>query len=342
MKTALERKLQASLRELDEFKPKEIAEFAVWPLVVGVSGGADSIALADALSRSRQIKLTIAHLNHLLRGEESDADAAFVEEFARSRRLRLVTVRIDVAAAAANQGRNLEAVAREVRYDFLSRTAREVGATRVYTAHTRDDQIETILMRIIRGTGPEGLRGIHSKRELGGYISLIRPLLGVSRAEVIAHCEQRGLPFRSDSSNMDLALMRNRVRLELIPQLRSFNPRLDESLLRMAGLIAEADEKLTLDAYELLDQAICHDGSLKLELIRRSHVAISGRVLRTWIRNLRGDLTRIDGVHIAAIEKLIIEGESGKRVELPGRLTIVKEDQRLVIIGPNDGRLPEE
>lgn len=328
MKTALERKLQASSRELVE----------TWaqPVVVGVSGGADSIALADALARSHQTQLTIAHLNHLLRLEESDADAEFVEGFANNRGLRFVCERIDVAGTAADQGRNLEAVAREVRYDFLTRAARTVGAGIVCTAHTRDDQIETILMRIIRGTGPEGLRGIHARRELDEGLALIRPLLEVSRSEVIEHCQHRGLRFRSDSSNGDLDLMRNRVRLELLPQLRSFNPRLDEAVLRMAGLVGEDDERLSLEADALLRESMGDDDSLKLGLIGGSHVSIRRRVLRIWLREVRGDLRRIDGVHLAAIERLLREGEKGKRVELPGGLAVVKEHQRLVIVGLED------
>jgi tRNA(Ile)-lysidine synthase len=330
MKTALERKLQASLRELTQSVEQVV--------VVGVSGGADSIALADALSHSRKAQVAIAHLNHLLRADESDADADFVADFAKRRGLHFLSERIDVAAVAANQGRNLEAIAREVRYDFLTRAAREVRGHLVCTAHTRDDQIETILMRIIRGTGPEGLRGIYFRRKLEGDVELIRPLLDVSRAEVIEHCEQRGLRFRSDSSNADVDFLRNRIRLELLPQLRTYNPRLDEAFLRMSQLIAEADEKLSDDAIQVLNDSMNDDGSLKLEPISRSHVAIRGRVLRMWIRNVRGNLQRIDGVHLAAIEKLLLEGENGKRIELPGGLTVLREHQSLVIIGQDGER----
>jgi tRNA(Ile)-lysidine synthase len=326
MKTALERKLQASLRTL--------AVPSGEPIAVGVSGGADSIALADAVGRCHSGSIAIAHLNHLIRGEESDADAGFVEAFAKGLGLQFVCERIDVPHAATSSDRNLEAVAREVRYDFLSRAAQQVGAHLVCTAHTRDDQIETILMRIIRGTGPEGLRGIYSRRELNGDTELIRPLLEVSRNEVLEHCEQRGLVFRSDSSNADLEFMRNRVRLELLPHLRSFNPRLDEALLRMSGFVAEDDEKLTLDAEKVLDESIGEEYSLKLGPVCRSHVAIRRRVLRIWLRNARGHLQRIDGVHLAAVERLMLEGETGKRIELPGGHAVVKKHQSLVIVGP--------
>ena len=327
MKTPLERKLRASLRLLGVSSGAQV--------VVGVSGGADSIALADALSREHDGTLTIAHLNHLLRADESDADAQFVERFARSLNIQSVTECINVAATASATGRNLEAVAREIRYDFLGRVAVAAGAHFVTTAHTRDDQIETIFMRLIRGTGPDGLRGIYPSRPLGEEVSLVRPLLDVSRAEILDHCEQRKLSFRSDSSNADLELMRNRVRAELLPNIRSANPRLDEALLRIAALVAEDDDKLTEDAQAVFERALDSDDSLKLGALRGSHVAIRRRVLRLWLRNARGHLQRIDGVHLAAVEKLMLEGENGKRVELPGGLAVVKQHQSLVIAAPN-------
>ena len=328
MKTALEKKLQASLRVLEIDSSEATA--------VGVSGGADSIALADALSRTHQGPVSVAHLNHLLRGDESDADAAFVESFARGLDLELVSERVDVASKARSSNRNLEAVAREIRYDFLARAAASSGARIVCTAHTRDDQLETIVMRLLRGTGAEGLRGIHAQRELDGGIDLVRPLLDVSRAEVLDHCEQRGLEFRSDSSNRDLDLTRNRIRLELLPQLRSFNPRLDEALLRMSSLIAIDDEKLTSEAEAVLEGALAEDYSLKLEPLSRSHIAIRRRVLRIWLKKTRGSLQRIDGVHLGSLEKLMLEGENGKRIELPGGLVVVKKHQSLVVVGQEE------
>jgi tRNA(Ile)-lysidine synthase len=206
------------------------------PGVVAVSGGADSVALLRALADGPATPgLVVAHLNHRLRGAESDADAAFVA--ALCPHLPHSAESVDVAAVAA--GDNLEDTARRVRYDFLARVARETGASWVTTAHTLDDQAETVLHRLIRGTGLRGLRGIAESRELAPGVKLLRPMLTVSRAEVIAYLRAIGQPWREDASNRDPAFTRNRIRHELLPLLRTFNPEIDEALGRTA---AQADE----------------------------------------------------------------------------------------------------
>jgi tRNA(Ile)-lysidine synthase len=208
------------------------------PGAVAVSGGADSVALLRALADEPATQgLIVAHLNHRLRGSESDADAAFVA--ALCPHLPHRTEAIDVAAAA--EGENLEDTARRVRYDFLARVAREAGAGAgwVATAHTLDDQAETVLHRLIRGTGLRGLRGIAASRELVPGVRLLRPMLTVSRAKVIAYLRAIGQPWREDATNRDPAFTRNRIRHELLPLFRTFNPGIEEALGRTA---AHADE----------------------------------------------------------------------------------------------------
>ena len=205
------------------------------PVVLAVSGGADSVALLRALADAPPAGgLVVAHLNHRLRGPDSDADAAFVAELAPHLPRRVEA--IDVRSAAS--GENLEGTARRVRYDFLGRVAREVGAGSVATAHTLDDQAETVLHRLIRGAGLRGLRGIAESRELVPGVRLLRPMLTVSRAEVIAYLRAVGQPWREDSSNRDPAFTRNRIRHELLPLLRTMNPAIVEALARTA---AQAD-----------------------------------------------------------------------------------------------------
>ncbi|MEP7270213.1 MAG: tRNA lysidine(34) synthetase TilS [Acidobacteriota bacterium] len=342
MKTALERKLRASLNGRDVPHRSR--------LVVGVSGGADSIALADALAREHEGHLTIAHLNHLLRGDESDRDADFVGSFASKlrilsdpeQRVAFIMESQDITARAQTESRNLEAVARDARYDFFARTARATQSVFAATAHTRDDQVETICMRLMRGTGPEGLRGIHAARSLGPLcedVTLIRPLLEVTRAEVLEHCAARHLDFRSDSSNFSKDLQRNRVRHDLLPHLRSFNPRLDEALLRMAALVAEDDEELSGRAAQVLGLADEGGGSLNLRVVGSEHPALRRRVLRVWLRNGRGDLRRIDQVHLAAVERLMMKGEGGRGVELPGGFKVRKRGSSLVLEKTNPAEI---
>lgn len=200
--------------------------------VVAVSGGADSVALLRALVESKTDDLVIAHLNHQIRGVESDADADHVQTLYPSLPHRVES--IDVVSFAKSDGDNLEAAARRIRYEFLTRVARETQASWVATAHTLDDQAETILHRLIRGSGLRGLRGIAAKRELSPGIQLLRPMLTVSREEVIGYLRERGQSWREDQSNEDQRFTRNRIRHELLPLLREFNPAIAETLGRTA------------------------------------------------------------------------------------------------------------
>jgi tRNA(Ile)-lysidine synthase len=220
--------------------------------VVAVSGGPDSVALLRALVTLRGDRpvgpLVIAHLNHQLRGPESDADETFVRDLhARlvaggAPGLELRCQRADVRAKAERQGANLESAARAVRYEFFRQVAAGAGLTWVSTGHTADDQAETVLHRLLRGAGLNGLRGIPVRRPLGfpGGPEVVRPLLAVPRAEVLAYLEQEGQPFCQDRSNLDLDYTRNRIRHELLPHLAErYNPAIVAVLGRLA---AQAEE----------------------------------------------------------------------------------------------------
>jgi tRNA(Ile)-lysidine synthase len=233
------------------------------PGVVAVSGGADSVALLRALVAVRAGPLTVAHFNHRLRGAESDADAAFVQELAGSLGLALRLGEADVAAEA---GENLEATARRLRYAWLAEVAAEVGAKWVATGHTADDQAETVLHRLIRGTGLQGLRGILASRDREGEaeawaapsrsrLAIIRPLLTVTRADVLELLAELKLPFREDATNADPRFTRNRIRAELLPLLKTFNPDVVSALARLAEQANEAHEVVVEQARSLLRKA---------------------------------------------------------------------------------------
>jgi tRNA(Ile)-lysidine synthase len=217
--------------------------------VLAVSGGADSVALARSLSGTWPSGLVIAHLNHRLRGTESDADAEFVRELCPD--LPHFIESLDVAQMARDTGENLEATARRVRYGFLTRVARQVGAGWIATAHTRDDQAETILHRLIRGSGLRGLRGIAESHVRDG-IRIVRPMLAVTKGEVVDYLTILGQPWREDASNTDPAFTRNRLRHELLPLLRSYNPRISETLAGLAGQAAELFDAHERAARDLL------------------------------------------------------------------------------------------
>ncbi|MCW5968331.1 MAG: tRNA lysidine(34) synthetase TilS [Blastocatellales bacterium] len=310
-------------------------------ILVAASGGADSTALLDALTRRHRGPVTVAHFNHLLRGAESDEDEKFVSGLAARRKLASIIEREDIAGAAKLERRNLEAVARNRRYDFLTRAAQNAGALYVLTAHTRDDQVETLLLRLLRGAGPAGWRGIAPRRTLARNVELLRPLLSVTRAEVIAHCEYYALDYRTDSTNLSPTLARNRVRREVLPLLRQLNPRADEAMLRAAAHILEDEEYLSSLAESLLDEAeaAARDesrpdiaGAIDVRVIAGAARAVRLRALREWVRRRRGDLRRIDQVHLEAIERLAGPGRGGREAELPGGARVRREAHRLVFI----------
>lgn len=215
------------------------------PGVVAVSGGADSVALLRALVEVGTGHLTVAHFDHGLRGAESDADAAFVRELADRLGLPFRLGRGELTADAPG----LEAAARRQRYDWLAGVAAEVGAGWVSTGHTADDQAETVLHRLIRGTGLHGLRGMEPGKPLP------RPLLAHTRADLLAYLVSLHQPYRDDSSNADPRFTRNRIRHELLPLLRTFNPDVARALNRLAEQAAEAQEVIAERAADLLARA---------------------------------------------------------------------------------------
>jgi tRNA(Ile)-lysidine synthase len=230
-------------------------------VVAAVSGGADSVALARALVEGRpsaSFPVVLAHLNHQLRGADSDADESFVAGLhaeLSAPGVGLAVQRLDVAQLVQQRRGNLEAVAREERYRWLAGVARQHGLRWVATGHTANDQAETVLHRLLRGTGLEGLRGISARRELGEGVTVVRPLLGTSRAEVLAYLEELGQPFRHDASNDDPRFTRNRIRHQLLPLLRDFNPRVEEALSRLAQQAEEVCRAEEAQAAELLARA---------------------------------------------------------------------------------------
>ena len=202
-------------------------------VVVGVSGGGDSVALLHILHQLK-IPLTVAHLNHSIRGAEADADEAFVKDLCAKLGVECVTAKTDVPALAQEQGISLEMAAREARHDFF----RTLGPVRIALAHHADDQLETFFLRAARGTGPAGLGGMRVSQQLAA-MQLIRPMLGIRRAEIIHWLEQEGLAWRDDASNADEAIPRNLVRHQILPLLGQLNERAAENILRTMEILRE-------------------------------------------------------------------------------------------------------
>lgn len=262
--------LSAFFFYMPSFLPKLAFAFpsATWQDVttlVAVSGGADSVALLRGLASLKgnlgQGRIMAAHFNHHLRGAESDADEAFVRQLASD-----LNIPLEVGGSNAptdSTGDGIEAAARAARYSFLTETAHRVGARYVVTAHTADDQVETVLHRILRGTGISGLAGIPRARELSPAVALVRPLLAITRAEVLAFLASLPQPFREDSSNASRSFTRNRIRHELLPLLeKEYAPSLRASLLRLSKLAEENQAYLAGELEPLLSAHVQQRGNI--------------------------------------------------------------------------------
>lgn len=249
--SALLRQLRESARDL---------AFAGNAVLVGVSGGADSVALARgliAIARELRIDVHAAHLDHQLRGEASEADARWLARLFESLPAPLTIGTSPIAELARAAGRGIEETARDERYRFLEETARKTGCPFIAVAHTADDQAETVLHHILRGTGLAGLSGMPAVRELDSGVRLVRPMLGLRRADVLAWLGELGQDFREDESNADETFTRNRLRRQVLPQLaRDFNPQLIDALCRLGQQARETQAALSSCAADLLDRAI--------------------------------------------------------------------------------------
>jgi tRNA(Ile)-lysidine synthase len=246
-------------------------------LLVAVSGGADSVALARALQSlagGGEGGLFLAHFNHRLRGAESDADKQFVLDLAAQLGLRVIAGSAANDLAAGGSGEGIEGAARQARYDFLSAAAAQCGARYLATAHTADDQAETVLFNILRGTGLAGLAGVPRLRRLSEATTIVRPLLDVTRAEVLDYLQSVGQSYRDDSSNRLKFYTRNRIRLQLLPQLeQNYNPRAREALLRIGQITAQAEDFLNQQAETVLSAAARRiPGGVEFDLKRLNHL----------------------------------------------------------------------
>jgi tRNA(Ile)-lysidine synthase len=395
-------------------------------IVIAVSGGADSATLLDILVRLREmsarqnpakeLQLHVAHLNHLLRGKDSDEDAEFVRKLCESLAVAVTIQAVDVNTLAKESGKGIEETARQLRYNFLLSVAHQQGYNRIATGHTMNDQAETFIMRLARGAGLRGLAAMRpitpahiftdleenaekakGKRQkakgkdlenesqqsavrsqkaegtdsvnqssLHPFIPsslhppassplhplLVRPLLCITREEVEAYCEQRGLQFRTDASNESLAYTRNRVRHQTMQALRELNPQIIERIARTTEIIAGDQDALEHLTQVYLKQAeISSDGwktknsefknrtAYSIELLLKQPVGLRRRMIIAAIKRGREtappnleQTSEIESVHIDMVEKLLTEGTSGHQIILPDGLQVWREFNALVLL----------
>jgi len=277
-------------------------------VVVGVSGGADSVALLYAF-QALEVPVTVAHLNHQLRGVESDTDERFVQELAKELGLPIVGKSMDVRKLAEASGQSLEMAARQARHDFFAEFGE--GAV-VALAHHADDQAETFLLKLARGAGTEGLGGMAFAQTIG-QIRLIRPMLGIPRSEILQWLEENGFEWREDSSNTDESFLRNRVRHTILPMLeKELNPNIRKTILRTMDILREENAWMNS-----LTSATSLEGSSTLP------IAAQRRLLRKWLFENGAEEVGFDAVE--KILELMERGEGTTVFELNDQLRVVVE-----------------
>lgn len=298
--------------------------FADASIVLAVSGGADSmsllLAIEDLVRRKKlDLRIVVAHFNHKLRGKESDADQEFVSRCSHELGFEIVT-----ASGRISKKGNLEQNARNARYEFLTKVAKTSKASIILTAHTINDQAETFLMNLIRGSGPDGLQGMSRIREIDDSVAIVRPLLAwAKREDTEYYCRERKVAFRSDAMNDDVAFTRVKIRRMLIPQMAELNPKIIESLARTAELMRDPCHMAAANGKS-------SSGPLKLAELKKLSKADLYRELRSWLRTQHGSLRSLNLKHIEAIERLISSSKSGKTAELPGGGAVVKHAGELM------------
>ena len=309
-------------------------------VLVAVSGGPDSVCLLSALhslSAELEITLHIAHLDHMFRGKESEDEAHFVDALARRLGIPSTIDHIDVPAFCREHGLPPQAGAREVRYAFFTRVAAATGADRIATGHTATDQAETMLMRLLRGAGVTGLSAIPPVRD-----NIIRPLIDLTRDEVLEYLRSADIAFVTDPSNAKPLYTRNRIRMEIMPVLKRFNPRIEKALASEAGLLRDEDE--AIDQYlETIAEAVFTREEEVLSVKRNDFNALPLAFRRRLFRKIAGlAVAEPSTLSLAQIDEALFfmaAAQTGRTMSLPRGLSIEREYDRFVVGMPAD--MPE-
>ncbi len=330
-------KVQATLRNSCFIGPQDT-------MLIGVSGGADSMALLDVVVRCGY-KPLVAHFNHQLRGDAA-RDADFVRQRSEDYGLEFVLGSTDVAAQASENGQGIEEAARGARYQFMFALAQERGAAALAVAHQADDQVETVLLNLLRGSGLKGLGGMRfrSFSPFNETIPLIRPLLSCWREEITAYCGEHGLSYVTDATNQDSTYRRNRVRLELLPELESYNPQIKRTLYRMADLLAEdmefIDEAVGAAARQTGLECRANYASLDLDEFKRLSVAEQRGLVRRIISDTFPQAVDLGAQHFEQARRCLTRAMDSLGVQLNDLILVRVENDKGVFITSAAAELP--
>lgn len=303
-------------------------------ILVGVSGGIDSMVLLALLQQFvEKLKggLVVAHLNHGLRGEESDRDESFVKGVAKAMGLICITKKINVGDIAMKEGLNLQDAARRERYRFFEEVFKDLGCDRIALGHNADDQAETMLMRIIRGSGIKGLGGIPPERGV-----IIRPIIELSREDITNYASTKGINFREDSSNLKDSYLRNKLRRQLIPTLKEYNPRICNELNMLSSINRDVESYLQEEAEKVFQRAICPENEdacaifLNVSIFNNIPAALKAKVIMKAVEQLAGSSSGLFSAHILDVENLALNAVSGRSINLPKGMIVSLEYGRLI------------
>ncbi len=302
-------------------------------IVLGLSGGPDSVCLLHLLSRLKEvmnIEVYAAHLNHQIRGIEAQKDALYVSQLCESLGITFFVKSINVPEYCKENKLSIEEGARKLRYEMFFEIKENLNADKIAVAHNMNDQAETVLMRIMRGTGLQGLKGIDYIRD--GVI--IRPILDIEREEIESYCEQYNLNPRIDKTNLETIYTRNKIRLELIPYMKeNFNSNVMESLVRMSRSVKLDNDFIEEEAFKKFKEVAFINGynlEIKLDKYKNLHKSLKTRIIRQGIKYVLGDTNFIDQKHIDEIIILELDSKIDKKLVLPRGLFVYRQKGKLV------------
>ncbi|SDU46923.1 tRNA lysidine(34) synthetase TilS [Desulfobacula phenolica] len=304
-------------------------------VLVAVSGGPDSVALVLSLlavKKKYSLNIGIAHMNHMLREDESLADEIFVKSFAHNLDLLFHGEQTDVKKYAKQHRLSIEEAGRDVRYRFFEQTAKLHGYTKIATGHTKDDNVELVLMNLLRGAGSKGLSGIPAIRN-NRYI---RPLIRVLKIQILDFLTDKKQAYRVDSSNTDMAYLRNNIRHRLLPRLQSeYNPEIIDALDRLSRILRQEEDFWDMETDRQFNRCLIktdnHAVALSKNLMSELHPAILNRVFRKAIWKVKKDLKRICLVHIEDMIHFCFDRPSGISLDLPGQIRVYKNKDSIII-----------
>ncbi len=303
-------------------------------VLVAVSGGADSVCMLKALIAIREkinIEVMAANLDHQLRGKESRADSRFVKKTADDLGIKCVIGRINVSRGG-RRGMSVEEKAREKRYDFLIKTAKANKCNVIATGHNMNDQAETVLIKIIHGSSLKGMAGIPPLR-WSKNIKIIRPLIRVSRPEIISFLERSDLAYVEDSSNLDIRFVRNRVRHEILPYLEKYNPKIKRSLVNLSDTVREDLSFIDLAKKNNVGKSFSDSGSgkgMEIKDVLFQARTIRKEIFKDLFKQAGGNIKKLTYRHWMDMDDLLRCAEKNKSLDLPGKIRVLKEKSRIV------------